>query len=450
MVDFLGTHGYNMFVYAPKNDPIHRKRWHEPYLPVELRRFSELMGRCLQHDMEFVFAISPMKFHYTDPAHFEQLWQKLTPMYEMGVRSFALLLDDMPDKFHYPDDGERFATIAHAQAWLNNALLARLEEAGGVRRLIFCPTEYCGEGVSPYLSTLGEELRPEIDVFWTGTEVCAQFLKTADAAVVNATLKRRVLYWDNYPVNDGPMQDRPHMRPIRGRDVDLETVCRGIVANGSLQPEVAKIPLYTYGQFMCNPAEYEPEASWQEALLEVAGNAADAAAVAVIGDMTRWSAPERGKNLHNRVTPELQRFWQAWGGAPAVAGPDLPELPAPPSVDGQPSDRLEAIARLEAVFAELARVVAQLRDSMANPLLQAELAPWTEKLDLWLKALRAALTTLRVSLTAPETDLRPYEDETLDAFMAARESMYWVAGDLFDHFIRRCLWAAAQGRDSRG
>lgn len=450
MVDFLGTHGYNMFVYAPKNDPIHRKRWHEPYLPAELRRFAELMARCAQYDMEFVFAISPMKFHYSDPAHFEMLWQKLAPMYDMGVRSFALLLDDMPDKFHHADDGDRFASIAHAQAWLNNALLARLEEAGGARRLIFCPTEYCGEGVSPYLSTLGEELRPEIDVFWTGTEVCAQYLKTSDAVVINQTLKRQVLYWDNYPVNDGPMQDRPHMRPIRGRDLDLETVCRGIVANASLQPEVSKIPLYTYGRFMVDPAGYEPEASWQEALLTVAGNAADAAAVAVIGDMTRWSAPERGKALYNRVTPELQRFWQAWGGAPAVAGPEMPDMPPAPEQATPAIDRLGAIERLEAVLAELGAAVAQLRGPMANPRLQAELAPWTDKLDLWVKALRAALVTLGVSLTAPTTDLHPYEDDTLDALMAARESMYWVAGDLFDHFIRRCLWAAAELAAQRG
>ncbi|HYF79370.1 MAG TPA: protein O-GlcNAcase [Symbiobacteriaceae bacterium] len=451
MVDFLGAHGYNMFAYAPKNDPIHRKRWHEPYLPVELRRFSELMERCARHGIEFVFGISPMKFHYSDPAHFEQLWQKLAPMYAMGVRSFALLLDDMPDKFHHADDGDRFASIAHAQAWLNNALLARLQEAGGVHRLIFCPTEYCGEGVSPYLSTLGVELAPEIDVFWTGTEVCAQFLKTEDARKINETLRRQVLYWDNYPVNDGPMQERPHLRPIRGRDADLHTVCRGIVANASLQPEASKISLYTYGQFMLDPAGYDPEASWQEALLTVTGNAADAAAVAVLGDLTRWSAVERGRSLYNQVTPELQRFWQAWGGAPAAAGPDLPDLPPAPEPAPYDGGRLGAIERLEAVFAELGDAAAKLRGPMANARLQAELAPWTEKLDRWLKALRAALATLRVSLTAPGTDLRPYEDATLDAFMAARESMYWVAGDLFDHFIRRCLWAAAEcGGDARG
>ncbi|HWI65335.1 MAG TPA: protein O-GlcNAcase [Symbiobacteriaceae bacterium] len=453
LIDFLAANGYNMFVYAPKNEPLHRKRWHEPYLPVELRRFKGLLDRCQGRNIEFVFGISPMKFHYTDPAMFELLWQqKILPMYAMGVRSFSLLLDDMPDRFHYPDDGDRFPSIAHAQAWLNNALLARFETVGGVDRLIFCPTEYCGEGVSPYLETLGAELRPEIDIFWTGTEVCAQYLKTADAQKVAATLRRPVLYWDNYPVNDGPMQERPHMRPIRGRDTNLGSACRGIVANASLQPEISKIPLHTYGAFMQGPSTYEPEAAWQAALLAVAGNEADAAAVAALGDLTRWSAVERGKSLHNHIAPLLQRFWQTWGGAPAVAGPEIadqPEPPAPPTTTGA-GDRLGAIADLEIVLTELEATVRHLQGPMQNPRLQAELAPWTDKLDRWLQAMRAALATLRLSLAVPPSpadQLAAAEEATLDALQAARESMYWVAGDLFDHFIRRCLWAAAERND---
>jgi len=447
MVDFLGAQGYNMFVYAPKNEPLHRKRWHEPYLPAELRRFAGLLHQCRERGMEFVFGISPMKFHYSDEACLQTLWQKLEPMHVDGVRSFALLLDDMPDKFHHADDGDRFASIAHAQAWLNNQLLARLIDAGGVDRLIFCPTEYCGEGVSPYLQTLGAELHPAIDVFWTGTEVCAQFLKTEEARRVGATLKRPVLYWDNYPVNDGPMTDRPHMRPIRGRDADLGDACRGIVANGSLQPEVAKIPLYTYGRFMANPAGYEPEAAWREALLAVAGEPADAAAVAALGDLTRWSALERGRQLCNGAAPVLARFWQLWGGAPAVAGPEMPqqpeELPAEPLAGC--GTREDALAELAALVEQLRSVAGRLEGPMANPALRAELAPWTHKLGLWVSALGLAHDTLARALAgAGLASLQADVDATLDALLLARESLYWVAGDLFDHFIRRCLWAVEE------
>jgi hyaluronoglucosaminidase len=170
MIDFMGHWDLNLYMYAPKNDPIHRNRWREPYLPEELQRFARLIAVARRRKVEFVFGLSPLQFHYSDPADLQTVWDKLLPLYQAGCRSFSILLDDMPDKFHYPDDEARFPSVADAQVWLNNTVLARFGDPNV--KLYFCPTEYHGTGVSPYLESLGAGLDPAIEVFWTGGEVC--------------------------------------------------------------------------------------------------------------------------------------------------------------------------------------------------------------------------------------------------------------------------------------
>ncbi|MBP2019986.1 hyaluronoglucosaminidase [Symbiobacterium terraclitae] len=473
MIDFLGRHGYNLYVYAPKNDPIHRNRWLEPYLPEELARFASLERRCRERGILFVFGLSPLKLHYSDEGEMAALFAKLESVYRLGVRGFMLLVDDMPDKFHYPDDEARFGSVANAHVWLNNAVLARLQEWGGVERYLFVPTEYCGEGRSAYLARLGEGLRREVCVMWTGPEVCSPRLTTADARVISETLRRPVLYWDNYPVNDGEMRWRPHLRPIRGRDADLGTVALGIVANASLQPEASKIPLHTYAQYMADPAGYEPEAAWQKALLDVCGDEADARAVAALADLARWSHLERGRQLYNQLAFTFNEFWRRWGGAPAVAGPDLEGAPAPgeeapaiaalaPGAGRTPipggasappgaAERLALIGDLLAEFARLHAAADRVLHSMVNPWLQAELRPWAEKLAGWCDTVALALTALRTTLQDPADPRLPaLRRDAVDRLWATRENFHWVAGDLIDQFARRCLWAAQEAAGGAG
>lgn len=452
MVDFMGRHGYNLYLYAPKNDPIHRNRWLEPYLPEEVERFGRLNRRCRENGIQFVFGLSPLRFHYSSEAEWNTLWAKLRAVYDQGVRSFTILLDDMPDKFHYQDDEAKMGSVVDAHVWLNNTVLERLQSWGGVERLLFCPTEYNGEGRSPYLETLGAGLKPEIEVFWTGTEVCAQYLKTEDARVISETLKRPVLYWDNYPVNDLDMKWRPHLRPVRGRDADLHTVAKGIVANASLQPEAAKIPLHTYAQYMADPEGYEPESAWRKALLEVCGNELDADAVAVLGDMTRWAAIERGRALYNQMAPKFHRFWQAWGGVPAVAGPDLPDaMPADPVAESlTATDKAELVTWMQQEFLRRRAAAVRIQTALVNPWLKEELRPWADKLAGWSETALFALSVLQTALKNPSDPALPaMRADALDRLWTTRENFHWVSGDLIDQFSRRCLWAAQQLQEDR-
>ncbi|RIH85534.1 O-GlcNAcase NagJ [Calidithermus terrae] len=406
MVDFAARHGYNRYFYAPKNDPIHRNRWREPYLPAEMRWFGELARQCEAGGLRLVFGLSPLEYRYSGEAHWRSLLDKVHAAQAVGIRDFFLLMDDMPDRFRYPEDGERFGSLGEAQAWLCGRL--RQEVAG---ELYFCPTEYHGAGDSPYLRTLGERLDGGVEVFWTGREVCSSVLRTPDAHAVSAVLRRPVVYWDNYPVNDVDMRYDPHIRPYRGRDPDLDSACKGIALNAALQAEASKIALHTAAQYLADPQAYDPDAAWDRALLEVTGDPADAEAVRTLADLARKNPLEPGRHLDNALRGRLEGFF---------AAPVTPER----------------VGEMRRLFEGLARSAERL-EKLHNRALAADLAPWTHKLAGWAEVGLRGLDVLEAPSEAKV-------EELLGAIFRVRENFHWVGGDLFDVFARGCARAALE------
>lgn len=42
MIDFLGHIGLNQYIYAPKDDPYHNKKWREAYPDEDIAKIKEL------------------------------------------------------------------------------------------------------------------------------------------------------------------------------------------------------------------------------------------------------------------------------------------------------------------------------------------------------------------------------------------------------------------------
>ena len=116
MVEFMAARALNFFAYAPKNDPLHRDRWREPYLPDEVDAFRRFARRCARLGVEFSFGVSPLGFDHGGGGDFDRLWEKLAMLAEAGVSSFGILMDDMP------------TTGAAVQIELLNRLWDRLRE----------------------------------------------------------------------------------------------------------------------------------------------------------------------------------------------------------------------------------------------------------------------------------------------------------------------------------
>jgi hyaluronoglucosaminidase len=267
--------GFDAYVYAPKEDRLQNAGWRTPYPPDEAARLAAFMNRCRGLGLSPWLGMRPVGFSYADASDAGLLADKLRSSLEMGADRILLLADDIPSTLEKRAAG-RFQRLEDAHAWLVNHALEVLD---GAAPLAFCPTDYAGSA-SPYLERLGGTLPPEVDLCWTGAEVCSPQITAAEAVEIGRVLRRPPLIWDNYPVNDDGMTDQLHIGPIRGRDPDLAHATRGVLVNAALQPEAGLIPLSTWGEYLRDPVGYDPDAAFARALERVAND--DAAAVRTI------------------------------------------------------------------------------------------------------------------------------------------------------------------------
>jgi hypothetical protein len=258
MIEFMGEHGLTHYYYAPKDDPLHRELWEEPYTGDALKKFQELVRMAGRSGVQLVFAISPgHSIRYSDDADFIALTEKLDAMEELGVRRFALLFDDAPSTLEDKSDRQRFNSTAAAQAFLINRTRAHL--LGTRADLVVCPSTYTDAwGDREYLHELGGTVPEDVPFFWTGSDVVAPEIDSVQASSWTSVTRRAPLIWDNYPANDfAPW--RVFLGPWKKRDPLLGEVAAGIVSNPMNQVHASMLPLLTLAEYAQDPQNYDPE-----------------------------------------------------------------------------------------------------------------------------------------------------------------------------------------------
>jgi hyaluronoglucosaminidase len=269
LVEFIAARGMNAYVYAPKSDPRHRERWREPYDEIEGSYFRTLADRARECDVRFGFAISPgLDIDYRAETDRRALIAKLAPLVDAGVDWFVLALDDIPNR----------PALATDQAALCTWLLDALHRRDPGTRLSLVPTEYVGTRPTPYLRDLAAGLPPGVeDVMWTGPTVCSPTITAADArSWATALGGRRPLLWDNYPVNDGPMEASLHLGAYRGRPAALSDELAGVLCNPMVQPWASRVALATAAEYLRDPEGYDADTAWARAVTDVGGARAPA------------------------------------------------------------------------------------------------------------------------------------------------------------------------------
>ncbi|HLU83091.1 MAG TPA: protein O-GlcNAcase [Trueperaceae bacterium] len=398
LLRFLGEHGYNLYLYGPKNDRQHRARWREPYSAAALEDFRSSVAVGKSAGVEFAYALSPgLDVRYASDADMKAIEAKFTALALVGVRSFALFLDDINPTFRHPEDAARFANFAAAQAELCNRVLAWLRRQWPEARLSMCPTAYHGAPpFGDYLHQLGELLAPEVDVFYTGVDVCSRTIGRHEVEAFAAALRRAPLLWDNYPVNDGGMRTELHIGPIRGRAADLPGCVKGFAVNPMNQAEASKVALHTFAAYFQDPVGYEPEAAWRQALALVAGEehagALEAFARTALHGVLGTEPAARLSQLAAAACADLRA---------AAAGKGQPGVTAMASGhDGATWPDFgggSALSELARYLAELDAACYDLKFKLRNYALRAELLPWLEALESWLWSGRRALEVVAAS-----------------------------------------------------
>ncbi|KAM9362483.1 protein O-GlcNAcase [Symphorus nematophorus] len=225
--------GLNTYLYAPKDDYKHRMYWRDLYSAEEAEQLIALITAAKQHDIEFIYAISPgLDVTFSNPKEVTALKRKLDQVKEFGCRSFSLLFDDIETEM-CPADKQAFSSFAHAQVAITNAVYQHLGEP---ETFLFCPTDYCAAFCTPnvsqssYLNTVGEKLLPGIDILWTGPKVVSHKISVESIEEVSSVLKRPPVIWDNIHANDYDPQ-RLFLGPYKDRPTELIPKLRGVLTN---------------------------------------------------------------------------------------------------------------------------------------------------------------------------------------------------------------------------
>ena len=265
---FYGENKMNTYIYGPKDDPYHSApNWRLPYPEKEATQLQELVTVANDNEVDFVWAIHPgqdIKWNQEDR---DFLIAKFEKMYQLGIRSFAVFFDDI--------SGE--GTNPQKQAELLNYIDENfVQTKPDVTPLIMCPTEYNKSWANPdgnYLTTLGDNLNPSIQIMWTGDRVVSDITRDG-IDWINERIKRPAYIWWNFPVSDY-VRDHLLLGPVYGNDTTIAKQMSGFVANPMEHAEASKIAIYGVASYAWNPTKYDTWRTWKEAIRTILPNAAE-------------------------------------------------------------------------------------------------------------------------------------------------------------------------------
>jgi hyaluronoglucosaminidase len=265
--------GMNTYLYAPKDDPYHRKLWRRPYSETEWRELLRLIRAAQTQRIDFVYGFHPGEgLYFGDDRAVAMLLRKAQGFVDAGVRTFAVLFDDIPSRLSDPRDRRAYKnSLARAEGtWMAKIIAAQPATWNDIEWWI-CPSYYSEDALlervfgrfeSEFLETLSEYLPPNVPCFWTGPSVVSKSITVAHVRRIAKKIQRPLLLWDNYPVNDLSMRDELHLGPLIGRNPRLPEIVCGYLNNPLLQEDLSFIPLATCFDYARTPSRYQPEASW--------------------------------------------------------------------------------------------------------------------------------------------------------------------------------------------
>lgn len=356
-IEHFGDFNMNTYFIAPKDDPLQRFNWRSPFSDSFIAQADELHRHGLAHGIDFVACVSPgLSVRYSDEKDVQAVVHRFQQLLAVGITHFALLWDDISWELSHPEDIAAYTTTAQAQADFSNKIWDAINESYDRVKLTVCPMQYSGRGTEAYLVDLGRELKSRINIMWTGRSIISEYLDISDAVIFDRSALRPALYWDNFPVNDGSLQASLFIGPLRNREKGLHKYSSGLLSNPMVQFEASILPLSTVGDYLWNTESYNPEESWEKALVDL--------------------FPHEGERT------SLRAFFRTSLGSP-VGGDPAPDLRKVFNA-GVTAWRSGDMAQASALFKDAGDEIIAHHEKLTSPdfshqLLIAEITPWLKK-----------------------------------------------------------------------
>ncbi|WP_211748420.1 beta-N-acetylglucosaminidase domain-containing protein [Paenibacillus sp. Marseille-Q4541] len=268
LMQFGGEQKLNTYIYAPKDDPYHRKNWRELYPADKAKEIAELAAAGHENHMNFVWTIHPGdSIDLSSEEDAESAILKLEQLYALGVRQFGILFDDIGG---IPDGAEQARFINRIDAEF-------VKVKGDIEPLITVGTRYCeawGPSMTGYFKPFVDTLHDDVEIMWTGSATMSNIAKEQyDAPRREINSAKPLSVWWNYPVNDY-CDSKILMGKIQNLSSDLDNV-NGFFANPMNQSQASKQALFCIADHNWNTDAFDCEKSYSASFRALAPEVAE-------------------------------------------------------------------------------------------------------------------------------------------------------------------------------
>ena len=125
------------------------------------------------------------------------------------------------------------------------------------------------------------------------------------ASIYKNIVGRKIILWDNYPVND--RHPTLHLGPVTGRDTELSRLLDGYMGNPLCpQNDLNRVPLLTEADYSYNPEAYDPLRSIGQSIMRLASTPAQRQALKHLVEL--YPGPLLYGDSRTGFNPVLERF----------------------------------------------------------------------------------------------------------------------------------------------
>ncbi len=298
LMRFFKRFKMNTYLYGAKSDPYHSGFWRDAYPEninatqekngwLSQQMIKDLSALSLETKVNFIWAIHPnsgkaVSYRSAESTRkaVDDVMGKFDKMHDLGVRQFAVFLDDAGWDFNDVDNYRDF--LINLQKDLENKYNKNYTNASDtVMPIHYVPHVYAinfasKEGLKTYFDAIAQT-PSNIVVYTTGSGVWSS-VKNEDFVTMENLMKRPVALWWNYPCNDNKdgriyTADMYSTLTEMGLPIPDKNVpsCLGLVSNPMQQGTVAKICLFGVADYSWNTNAFDTKANWKAAFPAIIG-----------------------------------------------------------------------------------------------------------------------------------------------------------------------------------
>ncbi|MBR5440066.1 MAG: beta-N-acetylglucosaminidase domain-containing protein, partial [Prevotella sp.] len=380
LMRFMMRYKMNTYLYGAKSDPYHSQNWQDPY-PTSItaeqekngwltqKMLREITAQSAATKVNFIWAIHPGNNFIWSGTVVNDILSKFDKMYKLGVRQFAIFVDDvgLPGADQYQLNADNLTAVQRGLEKKYNKATAA--PADTVRPVHFVPQIYAlgwvgADARAGFYKALATTPK-NVTIYTTGWGVWS-IPNSGDLNEVRQYLGRDVAWWWNYPCNDnsdGQIYTKDmyanffEMPQVDSNGTVPSTLTGGIgiVSNPMQEGEMSKVALFSVADYAWHTAGFNNQSSYNAAVKAVVG-AADADDFSFLCDYLRWNDPAAFGTLLNNVKNRIATSTNTYSK--------------------QLRDRME---RLKTVCAKFVAYKDSERES--DRLLYIDIAPWLLKLQ---------------------------------------------------------------------